>query len=133
MTKSKSILPDTNVILRYLLKDNENLYKMISSKIEEIRLGNRHAIILEGVLIECIYVLTKFYNVPRREAARNLRDFLRYNGIRNKDKNELIAALELFTERKIDIVDCILYAKAVANDMDVLTLDKDILSLLKDR
>jgi len=39
-------------------------------------------------------------------------DILHYEGIANTDQEELILALRRFSERNIDIVDCILCVKA---------------------
>ena len=129
MKKGKTFLPDTNFILRYFLHDDESMYRKASRLFEEIRQGNRNALILEGVLVECVYVLLKFYNVPRNEVSEKLQRLLHYKGIVNQDKIALIEALRIFAERNIDIVDIILFVKAKHNDMTLLSFDKDLLKL----
>jgi len=79
-------LPDTNTILRYLLKDDPAQYNTTSSFFEKVRLGDEKAIILESVLVECVYVLGKFYKVPRDVLSNTLQELLRYKGITNRDK-----------------------------------------------
>jgi predicted nucleic-acid-binding protein len=69
--------------------------------------------------------------VPRDEAAGRLIDILRYKGIANTDQQELIRALILFSERRIDIVDCILCAKAVAGGDHLFTFDADLNKLVR--
>ena len=130
MRRPKVVLPDTNVVLRYLLRDHEAHYALASEFFEVVREGQRQAVLLEGVLVECIYVLTKFYQVPRAEAAGKLHALLQYNGIRNPDRQELLDALKCYTETKLDIVDCILLAKGTAEHTEVFSFDADLRSKL---
>ena len=126
MKKSKVVLPDTNVVLRYLLHDHEEHFTKASEFFESIREDKRQAILLEGVLVECVYVLTKFYQVPRAEAAGKLHDLLQYKGMRNSDRQELLDALKHYAETKLDIVDCILLAKGSDDNTEVFSFDADI-------
>ena len=126
MQRHRTVLPDTNVVLRYLLRDHEEHYVKSRAFFEAVREGKRHALLLEGVLVECIYVLTKFYRVPRAEAASNLHALLQYKGMRNPDRQELLDALKRYSETKIDIVDCILIAKGAALDTEVFSFDADL-------
>jgi predicted nucleic-acid-binding protein len=99
------------------------LHAKPKSFFDKVKDGSVRAVILESVIAECIYVLTKIYNVPRDRAAGSLTDVLRYKGISNDDQQELIRALSLFSERGLDIVDCILCAKAVAGRHHLFTFD----------
>ena len=60
-----SLVIDTNAVLRYLLRDNEKQYIVTNDLFEAIKIGNKKAVLLESVLTECLYVLTKFYTVPK--------------------------------------------------------------------
>ncbi len=126
MKKFKVVLPDTNAVLRYLLHDHEEHFAKASEFFEAIREDKRQAILLEGVLVECVYVLTKFYQVPRAEAAGKLHALLQYKGMRNSDRQELLYALKRYAETKLDIVDCILLAKGFDNNMEVFSFDADL-------
>ena len=53
-------LPDTNVILRYLLADVPEQFTTAKEFFEKVRTGVEPAVISESVLVECLYVLTKF-------------------------------------------------------------------------
>lgn len=59
MPRKADFLPDTNVLLRYLLKDDPEQFSRAEEFFERIREGKERAILLEGVLVECLYVLTK--------------------------------------------------------------------------
>lgn len=88
--------------------------------------GASKAVILEGVLVECVYILTKIYKVPRKKAAVRLADLLLYKGIQNRDREELRAAQHLFAEKNLDIVDSILSAKARKNAAILFTFDEGL-------
>jgi len=124
--KSTVNLPDTNAIIRYLIKDDLNQFATAEAFFTQVLNGAKKAIILEGVLVECIYILTKIYKVPREEAAVRLADLLLYKGIQNRDREELRAALNLFAEKNLDIVDCILCAKAWKNAAILFTFDEGL-------
>lgn len=126
MTKNAEVLPDTNVVLRYLLRDNAGQYAQAEEFFEKVRIGVVKAVILEGVLLECLYILTKFYKVPRGEATDALIILMQYKGIANADQQELIEALRLFAGQNLDAVDCLLLAKAKRGNRQLFSFDKDL-------
>ena len=126
MKKSARSLPDTNTIVRYLVADDPTLHVKAKEFFDKVKNGSVKAVILESVIAECIYVLTKIYLVPRERAAGSLIDMLRYKGIANDDQQELIRALTLFSVQGLDIVDCILFAKAAAVGGHLFTFDADL-------
>ncbi len=126
MKKPGKSLPDTNAIIRYLIRDEEPLYLKAKEFFDKVKNGSARAVIIESVLAECIYVLTKIYKVPRNKAAEGLIDILHYKGITNSDQKELINALTLFSERNVDIVDCILCMKASSAEACLFSFDNDL-------
>ena len=114
------------MIIRYLMKDDEAQYAKAKEFFDKVKNGSSKAIIIESVIAECIYVLTKIYKVPRTTAAESLNDILHYRGIANDDQKELIHALTLFSERNIDIVDCILCVKAANTEVSLFSFDDDL-------
>jgi len=131
VTKAVVAFPDTNTVLRYLLHDHEDMYREANTFFEAVRVGERHAVLLESVVAECVYVLTKFYTVPRAEAVAQLQAILRYRGIRNADADQLVEALGLYAERNVDLVDAILSVKAAAAHAEVFSFDRDLHRKLK--
>jgi predicted nucleic-acid-binding protein len=124
VAKYVETLPDTNVVLRYLLHDDAVQYEKAAEFFERVRVGNEKAIIIESVLVECVYILMKFYKVPKREVADTLTKLLQYKGIANGDRKTLADALRLFAEQNLDIVDCILLAKAKQGKGRLFSFDK---------
>jgi predicted nucleic-acid-binding protein len=124
-------LPDTNTIVRYLVADDPALSAKSKDFFDKVKNGSAKAVILESVIAECVYVLTKIYKVPKKMTADSLTDILHYKWVVNDDRQELIKALFLFSERGLDIVDCILYAKAASAGDRMFTFDADLNKLAR--
>jgi predicted nucleic-acid-binding protein len=124
-------LPDTNTIVRYLVADDPAMHEKAKDFFDKVKHGAVKAVILESAIAECVYVLTKRYKVPRDRAAGGLIDILRYKGITNDDQQELIRALTLCSEEGLDIVDCILCAKAASAEDHLFTFDADLNKLMR--
>lgn len=131
MKKPARNLPDTNTIVRYLIADDPVLHGKAKEFFDRVKHDDVKAIILESVIAECMYVLTKIYKVPRDRAAGSLIDVLRYKGIANDDQRELILALTLCSEHGLDIVDCILCAKAKFSEDRLFSFDADLNKLVR--
>lgn len=129
MQKPARSLPDTNTIVRYLVADHLALHAKAKEFFDDVKRDGTKAVVLESVLAECVYVLTKIYKVPRNETAESLIAVLRYKGIANDDRSELIGALSLFSECGLDIVDCILCAKSAAGQDRLFTFDAELQKL----
>lgn len=124
MPKKAEMLPDTNIVLRYLLRDDAVQYAKTAAFFENVRVGKEKAVIMESVLVECVYILMKFYKVPKRETANVLTMLMQYKGIANIDRKTLVEALRIFAEQNLDIVDCILLARAKQGKGRLFSFDK---------
>jgi predicted nucleic-acid-binding protein len=129
--RSASVLPDTNVVLRYLLKDVPAQFAQAEQFFEDVRTGKTKAVMLESVLVECVYILMKFYRVPKPAAVESLIGLLQYKGIANRDKAELVDALQMFAQQTLDIVDCLLLTRARHGTGRLLSFDKELNRLAK--
>jgi len=124
-------LIDANVILRYLLRDDEGSFKKASALLEKVKKGEEIVVIPESVIAECVYVLLKIYHVDRETIAEKLRGLLSYKGIANSDRIDLIEAITLFGQSQISIVDCILCSKSVNQGMILFTFDDELENIYK--
>ncbi len=130
MTSSAETLPDTNVVLRYLLADIPEQFAEAEIFFEKVRLGEEKALLLESVLVECVYVLTKYYQVPKERAVTTLTELLQFKGILNPDKEALVVGLRLFGDTALDLVVCLLLAQARSSGRRVFSFDKKLKGLL---
>jgi predicted nucleic-acid-binding protein len=124
-------LVDANVILRYLLRDDESLFQKALEVLEKVRTGEEKVVILESVLTECVYVLLKIYRVNRSTIAEKLGGLLGYKGVVNPDKQDLIDSINLFGQTHLSFVDCLLCAKSKNNAMPLVTFDAELINISK--
>jgi len=126
-------LIDANVVLRYLLQDDDVLFKKASALLERIKVGEEVAIIPESVLAECVYVLLKVYKIDRQIISEKLRGLFAYKGVVNPDKKDLIDSIILFGQTQLSIVDCITCSKSNNNGMPLFTFDDDLRNIYSRR
>lgn len=120
----KVYLVDTNVILRYLLDDHQVFSPKAKAFILRVSQGKHKVEIPAVVIVECIYVLEKFYGVPRNELVESISGILNFTGIVNQDRSEILEALLKYETSNTDIVDCILAAHS-STEKVVVSFDKD--------
>ena len=109
---------DTNIILRYLLRDNIEQANVAKEAIES------GATTLSEVIMEVIYVLHKHYMVPKTEICKSLLALSK--GVHVAEQEVILYALKVFESHNLDYVDCLLVAKAVLRGEDIITFDKKI-------
>jgi predicted nucleic-acid-binding protein len=80
------------------------------------------------VIVECIYVMEKYYQIPKSEISTKLSGILSFSGIVNPDRSETLEALLKYNSTNIDIVDCILAAHSSPEKV-VVSFDKDMKKL----
>ncbi|MDL1969603.1 MAG: PIN domain-containing protein [Candidatus Desulfofervidaceae bacterium] len=123
-SKKNTIAIDVNIILRYLLKDNEELYFLANNFFEAVFSGEKIAYVLQSVLAEVIYVLIKLYKVEKEQVVEVLEEFLSNKNIKVQDKDVTMTAIHLFKTSNIDFVDCLLCA--YSKKMEIFSFDKKL-------
>ena len=121
----KVYLIDTNVILRYLLGDHPEFSPKAEAFMSDVSNGTKKVEIRDVVIVECVYVMEKYYEVPRSEILEKLSGILNFSGIVNPDRSEILEALLKYSNSNIDIVDCIL-ATHSSPEKIVISFDRDM-------
>jgi predicted nucleic-acid-binding protein len=119
------IVLDTNYILRFLIKDNEEMYYEARNSIKD-----NDCFIDNEVLAEVVFVLLKVYKISKNNIRISLEKFLSLPNIILNSKVTILKALEIFDERNLDFVDAILCAKS--KKYEVKTFDKKLNKCIKD-
>ncbi len=120
------IIIDTNIILRYLLKDSEKL----SEKAIEI-IDNNKIYIPTEVIVEASYVLKKIYNVQKEMIYKAVKLLIDIEDIEFQNKETIESAFKLYAKRSFDIVDCLLFAYNKIGHYEVKTFDEKLYKLIK--
>jgi len=111
-----------------ILDDHPDLSQKAKAFMDKVKEGEITAKIIEGVLVECVYVLRKVYNVPRGEIANVWIDILEYIGITGENKSVYITGMKNFANNQVDIVDNLL-AAFTEGDKVIVSFDKDFAGL----
>lgn len=119
----KKIIVDTNIVLRFIEKENY-LFKELLDEYE--------VLIPIQVLIEIVFVLEKQYKKTREEIFGAMILILSEETI-STDRDLIQKALSVYTNnKKLSIVDCYLLALAEKEKVEIKTLDKEMIKYLND-
>lgn len=119
------VLIDTNIILRHLTAEPANQAKKVSKLFAKCDQGKLKVLLETGVLAEVVYLLTGFYDFPRKEVSIKLETFVSSAGVVMEDKEVAIECLKNFSDSKFDFIDCFLAAKSKLQNIKIATFDKD--------
>ncbi len=118
-------LIDTNIIIRFLVGDHEAHLKVATEIFEQIENAEIEVEILDTVLMEALFVLTKFYKLPKSEVITDLKRLIALPGVVG-DKVVLIEALHTVESHTIDFVDALICAKSRLQGYGKLSFDRDV-------
>ena len=120
-------LIDANVIIRFLVREENTLYVKSVEIIERVEKGELKVEILSEVLMEVLFIMTKYYKVPLRDIIEDLKIILRLEGVVNENKYILINSLDMMVEKKIDYVDALICSKSKLQGYGKISFDKDVM------
>lgn len=118
------VMLDTNIILRYLLNDDE---KMASEA--ELIIKNRSVQVTIEIFAEVVYVLKGVYHIGRAEIGQCLLSFL--SEVTTPEPEVLKLGIKTYVEQNLDFPDCILYAYHKVKGHEVKSFDKKLNKLLE--
>ncbi|MDD5393268.1 MAG: PIN domain-containing protein [Thiothrix sp.] len=119
-----TLLIDTNIIIRYLAGDHAEFLAKSTALFEQVEGGDTHIIILDSVVMEAFFVLTKFYQLPKAEVIDDLKTILAFEGVINDDKLQIIETLNLVLYKNIDFVDALLCVKSKLYGLELFSFDE---------
>ena len=120
-------LIDTNIIIRFLVRDNEEHFIVSKEIFEQVQLGVVKVEILSEVLMEVLFVMTKVYKIPKGIVIEKLKSLLLLESVVNDDKAICIDALNLMQQKNIDYVDALICTKNTLQGYGKISFDKDVM------
>ncbi len=123
MTK---LVADTNIILRFLLKDNLDQFNTAREILIKVKEDKLELAIPQIVMFEIIYSLDKYYGFPKEKIIDALSTIIGTKNIKIQDQSAFKRALTLFGDNNLSFVDCFLIAYSEENDAKLFTFDKDL-------
>ena len=114
------IVLDANYILRFLLHDNEAMFKEAKAVI-----GQQQCLVLNEVLAEVVYVLSGVYQMPKAVISQTLSQLISLdNLVMHESKSVLVEALSYYDSKNIDYIDC--YLCALREKYSIKSFDKKL-------
>lgn len=121
----KEILLDTNVFIRFLIKDVPSQFKRAQKVFEKIEKGETKGLVSILVINEVVWVLENFYELKREIYIPQLLKLLllRHLKIIEAKKSLIIKTLQKMEKQKFDFTD--LYLFQIAGRKKIFSFDKD--------
>ena len=126
----KTYFLDTNVLLRFFLKDDLKHFKLAEKYLLKAREGRIKLIVIPEVVHEIEYVLRKVYGLKKDQMVGVLTTLLGTSYIKFENKEIVIKTLSLFSVKSVDFADAYLFAYANSKKAKVLSFDQDFKKLV---
>ncbi len=99
------VFVDTNVFLRFFVKDVEILYERARALFEKAEAGKIKLETSELVIAEIVWVLESFYGFTRKEITGVLAVLLASRNIKIAGHARISAAVDLYSSGNMDFID----------------------------
>ena len=121
---------DTNVILRYLTKDDEAKAEACYRLFQRMRHGEEEVLTCEAIISEVVYVLSSHrapYRLSLEEIRGRLMPILTLRGLKLPQKSVYIRALDIYAlSARLDFEDALAAAHMERQGItEILSYDKD--------
>lgn len=116
---------DTNILIRYLRADQPEHAKAVRQLFSEASSGDCTLILLEVAVAEAVWVLSSVYSAERSKIAEGLRKVILSAGVRCKQRDQMLDALDRYAGTNCDFLDCYIAAMAADSGDHVASFDKD--------
>jgi len=118
-------LVDTNLIVRFLVQDQEKQARVAGKLFEACDRGDVVIVFLPAVLAECVFVLESFYQHTRGDIASALSTLISSPGVEIAGAAIHFDALERYKKTSVHFVDCVIAAAAAAEKTPIASFDQD--------
>lgn len=121
----REVVIDTNVIVRYFVKDNLQQLFLAQKLIKDIEQNKVCGLISLLVVHEIVWILENYYDLKRQEFIPKVLQLLALRNLKIIEvKKEVVAnVLAKMQLRKIDFTD--IYLAEISRDRKIFSFDKD--------
>ena len=121
----KELLLDTNVFVRFLIKDIPSQFKKAERVFERIEKGEIKGLVSVLVINETVWILENYYELKREIYLPPLLKLLLLKNLKIIEikKSLIIKTLEEMLKQKFDFTD--IYLSQIAKDKKIFSFDKD--------
>ena len=105
MESSKKAVIDTNLLVRYLINDDQKKAEAVDNLLDRAAKGEVRIIVPSVVIAELVWVLESFYQLKADAILELAEAIINTSGLDVTDKSTIIPALRLYKSKKIDFID----------------------------
>lgn len=106
--KVKKVFLDTNIWLRFLVRDQERQYAEVVALIQMIENGALLPYTSTIVFLELFFVLTKLYDIPPNQVQGDIENLLKLRNLTLIEKTQFRRALLLHQQSKVKLANCLI-------------------------
>ena len=105
MESSKKAVIDTNLLVRYLINDDQKKAEAVDNLLDRAAKGEVRIIVPSVVIAELVWVLESFYQLKAGAILELAEAIINTSGLDVTDKSTIISALRLYKSKNIDFID----------------------------
>lgn len=102
---SKKVVIDTNLLVRYLINDDQKKAEAVDSLLDKAIKGEVKIVVPSVVIAELVWVLESYYQMKADTILELVEAIVNTSGLDVTDKSTVISALRLYKNRNIDFID----------------------------
>ncbi len=108
---------DTNILLRYFTRDDEQKAQRVLQLLTRVERGEEKVITSSLVIFETVFTLQKFYKVPRASIKELILPFITLKGLQLPSKHIYHRAFDLYVTKNISFADAYNAAYMLAKEV----------------
>ena len=112
---------DTNVLVRYLVQDDSEHFKIAAELIEDCTI-DQPGYVCREVIIELVWVLERCYKYSRDEISGALLSIVTASQLAVETADDIAAIVHLYQNEGFDFADLMIRRAAIRSGADVLTI-----------
>lgn len=125
MEKNKSVVIDTNVLVRYLTGDDPQKAKAVDRLLDRAAKNEIRIVVPSIVIAELVWVLESFYRMKASDIADLVEALLCTPGVEITEKSIIASALKVYRNKNSDLIDTWIVAFAKDKGINkIYTFDK---------
>lgn len=102
---------DTNVLVRFLVRDDETQFEKARKLIKREVAAGRRVFVNQLVIMEAEWVLRSRYAIPKSQIIEAISDLLSATEVQFEDEPAIEEALFIWKDSTADFADCLIGAK----------------------
>lgn len=126
----KSIVPDANIFLRFLLNEIPSQVKKAEIIFGQAKKKEIEIIVPQIVIFEVHFTLDKYYKFDKKDITEKLRSLLSVDFFKINDQTIFLKALDLWVTKNISFSDAFLISFCEENNGELFTFDKKLNKLI---